>query len=79
MDVGSAWSAADAGAEQPGTMTFAPRFSPDGGTVVFSLERGGNTDIYALDGALGRPDAADQRALDRDRALVQPRWQPDRL
>ena len=34
--------------EQPGTMTFAPRFSPDGGTVVFSLERGGNTDIYAL-------------------------------
>ena len=34
--------------EQPGTMTFAPRFSPDGGTVVFSLERGGNTDIYSL-------------------------------
>ncbi len=34
--------------EQQGTMTFAPRFSPDGGTVVFSLERGGNTDIYAL-------------------------------
>ena len=31
------------------TMTFAPRFSPDGGTVVFSLERGGNSDIYALD------------------------------
>lgn len=28
-------------------MTFAPRFSPDGGTVVFSLEQGGNTDIYA--------------------------------
>ena len=34
--------------EQPGTMTFAPRFSPDGGTVVFSLERGGNSDIYSL-------------------------------
>ncbi|MDQ2067287.1 Tol-Pal system beta propeller repeat protein TolB [Xinfangfangia sp. CPCC 101601] len=34
--------------EQPGTMTFAPRFSPDGGTVVFSLERGGNTDIYSM-------------------------------
>ena len=34
--------------EQPGTMTFAPRFSPDGGTAVFSLERGGNTDIYAV-------------------------------
>ena len=39
--------------EQPGTMTFAPRFSPDGGTVVFSLERGGNTDIYALNVASG--------------------------
>ncbi|RYI20312.1 MAG: Tol-Pal system protein TolB [Acetobacteraceae bacterium] len=34
--------------EQPGTMTFAPRFSPDGGTAVFSLERGGNTDIYSV-------------------------------
>ena len=34
--------------EQEGTMTFAPRFSPDGATVVFSLERGGNTDIYGL-------------------------------
>jgi len=39
--------------EQPGTMTFAPRFSPDGATVVFSLERGGNTDIYALNLASG--------------------------
>ncbi|MFZ1468061.1 MAG: Tol-Pal system beta propeller repeat protein TolB [Paracoccaceae bacterium] len=34
--------------EQQGTMTFAPRFSPDGSTVVFSLERGGNSDIYTL-------------------------------
>jgi TolB protein len=33
------------------TMTFAPRFSPDGSTVVFSLERAGNTDLYAM--ALG--------------------------
>ena len=33
---------------QAGTMTFAPRFSPDGNTVVFSLEQGGNTDIYTL-------------------------------
>ncbi len=40
--------------EQPGTMTFAPRFSPDGQTVVFSLERGGNTDIYALSLGSGR-------------------------
>ena len=31
-----------------GTMTFAPRFSPDGNSVVYSLEKGGNTDIYLL-------------------------------
>jgi len=35
--------------EQPGSMTFAPRFAPDGRTVVFSLERDGNSDIYTLD------------------------------
>ena len=40
--------------EQQGTMTFAPRFSPDGSTVVFSLERGGNSDIYALNIGSGR-------------------------
>ena len=27
-------------------MTFAPRFSPDGRTAVFSLSQGGNTDIF---------------------------------
>jgi TolB protein len=40
--------------EQPGTMTFAPRFSPDGGMAVFSLERGGNTDIYAVNLSSGQ-------------------------
>jgi hypothetical protein len=35
-------------------MTFAPRFSPDGSRVVFSLEQGGNTDIYMLDLASGQ-------------------------
>ena len=30
-------------------MVFAPRFSPDGGRVAFSLERGGNSDIYVMD------------------------------
>ncbi len=29
-------------------MVFAPRFSPDGGKVVFSVERGGNSDIYVM-------------------------------
>jgi TolB protein len=46
LDVGT-------GASQPlanieGNMTFSPRFSPDGSTVVFSLENGGNTDLYAM-------------------------------
>ena len=31
-----------------GTMSFAPRFSPDGQSVVYSLEQGGNTDIYVM-------------------------------
>ena len=30
-------------------MTFAPRFSPDGNKLVFSLARNGNTDIYVMD------------------------------
>jgi TolB protein len=51
MDVGSLQSRALD--EQPGTMTFAPRFGP-GGQVVFSLEQGGNTDIYALDAGTGQ-------------------------
>ena len=29
-------------------MSFAPRFSPDGQSVVYSLEQGGNTDIYVM-------------------------------
>jgi TolB protein len=37
-----------------GNMTFAPRFSPDGNRVVFSLEQGGNSDIYMLDLATGQ-------------------------
>jgi TolB protein len=51
MDIGSVQSRALE--EQPGTMTFAPRYAPDGRTVVFSLEQGGNTDIYAMDGQSG--------------------------
>ncbi len=30
-------------------MSFAPRFSPDGRTLVFSMAVNGNTDIYTLD------------------------------
>ncbi len=33
----------------PGTMTIAPRFSPDGNKVVMSVANDGNTEIYELD------------------------------
>ena len=32
-----------------GIMSFAPRFSPDGRTVVFSQSQGGNTDLFTMD------------------------------
>ena len=32
----------------PNQMVFAPRISPDGGRVAFSLERGGNSDIHIM-------------------------------
>ena len=38
---------------QQGTMSFAPRFAPDGRTVVFSLSQGSNTDIYSMNIASG--------------------------
>ena len=30
-------------------MTFSPRFSPDGNSIVLSMARDGNTDIYLVD------------------------------
>ena len=33
---------------QNGKMTFAPRYSPDGNSVIFSAENGGNIDIYKM-------------------------------
>ena len=36
-------------ASLPGTLAFAPSFSPDGNRLVFSAEYEGNTDIYAID------------------------------
>ena len=38
---------------QQGTMSFAPRFAPDGRTVVYSLSQGSNTDIYSMNIASG--------------------------
>ncbi|MEO0665672.1 MAG: Tol-Pal system beta propeller repeat protein TolB [Pseudomonadota bacterium] len=31
-----------------GSMGFAPRFAPNGRSAVYSLEQGGNTDLYAI-------------------------------
>jgi TolB protein len=33
---------------QQGTMSFAPRFAPDGQTVVYSISEGSNTDIHSM-------------------------------
>ena len=46
MDLASVSSRAIA--DLQGNMTFAPRFSPNGDTVAFSLENGGNTDLYSM-------------------------------
>ena len=40
---------------QEGTMSFAPRFGPDGRTVVYSLTQGANTDLYGMDIDVGSP------------------------
>src|SRR5258708_40150547 len=36
------------------TMTFSPRWSPDGGTVVMATTNGGGSDIVAVSGGAGR-------------------------
>ncbi len=37
-------------------MTFAPRFSPDGRWIVFSMAVANNTDIYRVSAGGGRPE-----------------------
>ena len=34
--------------DMPGAQVFSPRFTPDGGGLVFSAARGGNTDLYRM-------------------------------
>ena len=38
----------------PGEMAFSPRFSRDGGSVIYSLSNGGNTDIFRSDLSSGQ-------------------------
>ena len=56
-----------------GTMTFAPRFSPDGNSVVYSLESGGNSDIYLLSLTSGRT----KRLTDAPSIETAPSFSPD--
>ena len=78
MDVNSL-SLRQLGGAQQGTMSFSPRFSPDGRWIVYSLEAGRQY-RHLPDGRLVRGAAgADQRALDRDLAQLQPGRAPDRL
>ncbi len=42
---------------QFGQMSFAPRFSPDGRRLVFSVTQGATTNLYALDLGAGQPFA----------------------
>ena len=41
-------------------MTFAPRFSPDGNSVIMSFADKGNTDIYSMSLRTQAPGPADQ-------------------
>ena len=60
-------------AGQQGTMSFSPRFSPDGRWIVYSLEKNGNTDIYQMDARSGA-----QRALTNAPSIeTSPSYSPD--
>jgi len=56
-----------------GNMTFAPRFSPDGQSVVFSLEQGGNTDVYTV----GLDGSGMRRLTDAPSIETAPSFSPD--
>jgi len=56
-----------------GTMSFAPRFAPDGRTVVYSLTTGSNTDIYAMDLTTG----GERRLTNTPAIETAPSFSPD--
>ena len=60
--------------ELPGTMTFAPRFSPDGSRIAFTSDRGGGDNIWVMNA-----DGSDKRQLTKEtfRLLNNPSWSPD--
>jgi TolB protein len=54
-------------------MTFAPRFSPDGNSVIMSATRGGNSDIFVVDLASRR----ERRLTDSGSIDTSPCFSPD--
>ena len=51
-------------------MSFSPRFSPDGQRVIFSLQRGGNSNLFVMDLRSKATTRLDRHAGDRHRALL---------
>ena len=58
---------------QQGTMSFAPRFAPNGQTVVYSLSQGANTDIWSMNVAGGQA----QRLTSAPSIETAPSFSPD--
>ncbi len=62
-------------AENPGTMEYSARFSPDGRSIAFARSISGNTDIYVMDLARG---GSSERRLTRDSGVdTSPSFSPD--
>ncbi|MEL6806943.1 MAG: Tol-Pal system beta propeller repeat protein TolB [Pseudomonadota bacterium] len=58
---------------QQGTMSFAPRFAPDGQTVVYSISQGSNTDIHSMNISTG----VTQRLTNTPAIETAPSFSPD--
>jgi TolB protein len=67
----------NSGQEQPlvaaGGITFAPRYSPDGSKIVFSMMLGANSDIYVVPASGGAP----QRLTTSPGVDTDPSFSPD--